>query len=355
MKVIISGGGTGGHIYPALSICRALKEREAAEVLYVGKKDSLEEELAKKAGIDFASVESAGFPRKVGIKMIKALFVLFKGILSSFSILKKFSPDIVMGTGGFVSVPIVFSAQLKKIPTAVHEANGVAGLANKLLAKRAKLIFLTLKETKISTKGRIVFSGNPVRDEFLKPLKVQEKNKNFVLSFGGSGGQKGLNDSLSDIIKGDLLDDDTELIHITGRRFYKSFLEGLGDYRTDKYKVLEYSDDIANLMRVSDIIIGSSGMMTITEITASGKPSILIPKPYTTENHQEFNARALEKAGASVVFLERDLNAEVLSKCLRELLADKDKLSEMGANSKKLFKENSDAIICDELKSLITK
>ena len=354
MKVIISGGGTGGHIYPALSICRALKERNS-EVLYVGKKDSLEEELAKKAGIDFASVESAGFPRKVGIKMIKALFVLFKGILSSFSILKKFSPDIVMGTGGFVSVPIVFSAQLKKIPTAVHEANGVAGLANKLLAKRAKLIFLTLKETKISTKGRIVFSGNPVRDEFLKPLKVQEKNKNFVLSFGGSGGQKGLNDSLSDIIKGDLLDDDTELIHITGRRFYKSFLEGLGDYRTDKYKVLEYSDDIANLMRVSDIIIGSSGMMTITEITASGKPSILIPKPYTTENHQEFNARALEKAGASVVFLERNLNAEVLSKCLRELLADKDKLSEMGANSKKLFKENSDAIICDELKSLITK
>lgn len=359
MRIIITGGGTGGHIYPAISICQTIIQNEDdPKVLFVGKKDSLEEELTKKAGLPFCYVDSMGFPRKIGKKMIISLMTLLKGIGQSKKIIKDFKPDIVMGTGGYVSLPMMIEAQRMKIPTALHEANSIPGLANKLVSKKCKYVFITLEEARdrINTNGEIVLSGNPVRKEFLKEgnsnIKL-DKDRRLILSFGGSGGQRGLNNAVKEIIKKDLLTDDLMLIHITGKNHFNTFIEDLGNYREDKYRVLDYSYEMPSLIKEAKLIISSSGMMTLTEISASGKPSILIPKPYTTENHQVHNALSYQKEGASEIILESDLTYETLSQKILDLMKKSDKLIEMGRKSKELFKENSNIIIYEKLKTMI--
>src|SRR5699024_7791667 len=349
MKYLISGGGTGGHIYPALAIAKEIKNKNKdAEILYVGTEKGLESELVPKEGINFTTIRVNYMPRKLSIDSLIALKELFIGLRQSKKIIKDFEPDIVIGTGGFVSGPILYMAAKRKIPTVVHEQNALPGITNKILSRYVDKIAVTFEDATKHFKysDRVVFTGNPVRKEILdidrdqayKDLKIDRKLP-LVLSFGGSGGQKKLNDAIKDILINNRFNQRIQLIHITGTRMYDDFMKELRENDVklkNNIQILPYLYDMPKALNIADIVIASSGAITMAEISAIGVGSILIPKAYTAENHQEHNARSYEKAGASLVILEKDLNGKILSKNIIDLLDNKSKLGTMAINSKKL-------------------
>lgn len=346
MKYILSGGGTGGHIYPALAIATELKNRdENNEILYVGKKGSLEEELVTKAGFDFSPIHVEGLPRKALNKQtITSAFALLRGLRDSKKIIKNFKPDVVIGTGGYVCAPIVYKAQKNNIKTVVQEQNAFPGKTNRFLAKNADLVAINFNEAKeyLNSKN-IIFTGNPIRNDFkvidkekaAKDLNI-ELDKKIVLSFGGSGGQESTNEAIIEILKNGM-NIDFKLIHITGKPHYDYLMDKLKDVKiSENVEILNYSHDIPNLLMVSDLVIASSSAMTLAEISAVGLASILIPKAYTAGNHQVFNANSYKEKDAAEVILEENLTGEVLYNKIKEILENDDIRFSMGKNSKKL-------------------
>lgn len=366
MKFLITGGGTGGHIYPALAIASEIKRTyKDANILYIGTKNGLESELVPNAGFEFKTIRVKGLPRKLNRDSLIALRELFYGLKESKNIIKEFRPDIVIGTGGYVSGPMVYIASKNKIPTIIHEQNAYPGITNKILSRYVDRVLVTFDEAKKYFKypDRVVNVGNPIRKEILevntndayKKLGIN-KDIPFILSFGGSGGQKKLNDSIFNIIKNYKQTDNYQLLHVTGTRYYDSFINDLKKENINlnsNLRVLPYFYDMPEALNIANIVIASSGAITLAEISAIGVPSILIPKAYTAENHQEYNARAFERQGASILILEKDLNGEYLKSTLESLLNDKDKLREMSKNSKNLGKLDSTRLISIEIDKII--
>lgn len=356
MKYIVSGGGTGGHIYPAISIAKEILSREKdAEVLYIGTENGPEGDIVRKAGLNFDTVRVSFIPRKFGIKLIKSIIRLIGGFLDANKIIKEFKADVVIGTGGYVSFPVLYMSQKKKIPTIILETNAYPGLANKFLSKRASAVCITFDETKdrLKIKGDVYKTGNPLRPDFFNSNSVErykEKVK-LVLSFGGSGGQKSLNNAFTEIINKDLLDN-AKLIHITGKRHYDSFISTLSDYNEDKYRVIDYTEEIPSIMQAADLVVASAGMMTLTEISATKLASILIPKAYTAENHQEYNARAYERGGAAKLIRESDLNGMLLSDTINSLIVNDNLLKEMGNNAFKMANIRANEEIYEIIKTV---
>lgn len=359
MRVILSGGGTGGHIYPALAIAEELKDRlDQIEILYVGKKDSLEEELASKAGLDFASIRAKGLPRKkINRDSVSSLVELIKGLGDAGKILNNFNPDIVIGTGGYVCAPILLKAQGKKIPTMIQEQNAYPGKANRLIAKKADLVALSFDEAKkyFPENAPIFFTGNPIRKEFrnldknvaLKKLGFKEKK--IILSLGGSGGQESTNEAVLEMMK-QHPNIPFHLIHITGKAHYDDFMAKLpSEYNEEKYTILDYSHDIPDLMQVATAVIASSSAMTLAEISATAKASILIPKAYTAGNHQWHNAKSYESKGAALVIEEKDLDGTNLYKAINLLLEDREKRNTMEEATLKLANGLAVSKIVDEV------
>lgn len=368
MRFLITGGGTGGHIYPALAIADEIKKTHpSAEILYVGTKKGLEAELVPKAGYNFNTIRVKGMPRKLNKNSLIALRELMLGLQDSKKIINNFKPDIVIGTGGFVCGPVVYMAKKKNIPAIIHEQNAFPGITNKILSRYVDKVAVTFDEAKKYFKypDRVVNTGNPIRKEILEVNKIVAYNKlnilpniPFILSFGGSGGQKKLNDCFYHIIKNYSKDDNFQLIHITGKRFYDEFVRKLKDDKiilNPKIKVLPYFYDMPEALNIANLIVTSAGAITLAEISAIGIPSILIPKAYTAENHQEYNARLFEKNGASVVILEKDLTDEVLNNTIHSLINDKTKLHKMSINSRKLGKDNASRRIMVEIDKLLKK
>lgn len=359
MKILVTGGGTGGHIYPALSIVKKLKEKiDNVEILYVGTKNGLESDIVPKENIPFKTVRVKGFRRKFSIDTFKSIIELLKGIMDSNRILNEYKPDFVIGTGGYVCGPVVFLASLKKIPTLIHEQNAFPGITNRILSRFVGIVAISFEGTEKYFKkpDRVVLTGNPINEDYLKKDRNEtieklglEKNKKIVLSFGGSGGQKSLNKSIFKIIN-DKEKLDMQLIHITGKNFYEEFNKNVNK---DKYgkdlRLFNYSYDIMNYMVAADLIITSAGAITISEITAIGKPSIIVPKSNTAENHQEYNGRELEKNGAAVIILEKDLDQDILFEKLKELLIDDEKRKEMSYNSEKYGIKDASSRIIDKI------
>ncbi|CDZ74741.1 UDP-N-acetylglucosamine-N-acetylmuramyl-(pentapeptide) pyrophosphoryl-undecaprenol N-acetylglucosamine transferase [Peptoniphilus sp. ING2-D1G] len=365
MKYILSGGGTGGHIYPALSIIAEIKKRDvAAEVLYVGKKDSLEEELTKKENITFEAIEVQGFPRKkLNWQTISTIISLFKGLAQSDKIIKKFKPDIVIGTGGYVCAPILLKAQQMGILTVIQEQNAFPGKTNKLLSKRAELVALNFEEAKKYLKyKKVIVTGNPIRADFNQIDKVKARkqyaiadDEKFVLSFGGSGGQESTNEAVLDILKSDRKID-FKLYHVTGKVHYKNFMDQLrGINLNDNIKIVEYSNEIPSLLMASDLVIASSSAMTLAEISAVGVSSILIPKAYTAGNHQVYNANSYKDKNAAEIILEENLNADTLYKEITSLLKDDKLRNVMAENSKKLGNPKAVEILLNEIELLLNE
>ncbi|NLY46437.1 MAG: undecaprenyldiphospho-muramoylpentapeptide beta-N-acetylglucosaminyltransferase [Tissierella sp.] len=349
MKYIISGGGTGGHIYPALAIVNEIKTFDKnAEILYIGTKDGLEAELVPKEGIKFKTIRVKGLPRKINKSSFIALRELLVGLKESQRIIKEFKPNIVIGTGGYVCGPIVYKAAKNNIPTIIHEQNAFPGITNKILSRYVDRVATTFDEASKYFKypDRVVNTGNPIRIEILnkdkdlsyKVLNI-DSNKPFILSFGGSGGQKKLNDAILDILLNKRWNENYQLIHVTGKRLYDSFMKDIKEKNiilNKNIRILPYLYEMPDALNIADLLIASSGAITLAETSAIGLPSILIPKSYTAENHQEYNARAFESAGASVVILEKDLSGNLLNETINSIIQDHNKLRMMSINSKKM-------------------
>lgn len=351
MRVLITGGGTGGHINPALAIAQKVKTADDSnEVLYVGTKSGLESELVPKEGFQFRWVTAKYLRRKISFENIKTIFASFKGVIESAKIIDQFKPDIVVGTGGYVCGPVVLAAALKKIPTMIHEQNVFPGITNKMLARVVDKIGISFTEAEKyfpnKLRHKLVFVGNPVRKEILnadrkesRTLYKLKKDDIFIYSFGGSGGQVSLNEAVLDVIKKYSGSNRVKILHVTGKRLYDKFNELLKQKKIkieDNIEIKDYMYDAPSALAAADIVIGSSGAITIAEITAVGVPSILIPKTYTAENHQEYNAKALEREGAAKVILEKDLCGNKLIAAIEDIINDKNMLKTMALNSKKL-------------------
>lgn len=366
MNFLITGGGTGGHIYPALAIANEIKRSyKDAKILYVGTKNGLESELVPKEGFEFKTIRVKGLPRKINKNSLIAIRELFIGLKQSKGIIKDFKPDIVIGTGGYVSAPIVYMASKNKIPAIIHEQNAFPGITNKILSRYVDRVLVNFDEARKYFKhpDRVVKVGNPIRKEILEVNKNDayrklgiKKDLPFILSFGGSGGQKKLNECIFDIIKNNEHNDSFQLLHVTGSRYYDNFMNDLKKENiklNDNFRILPYFYDMPEALNIANIVITSSGAITLAEISAIGVPSILIPKSYTAENHQEYNARVFEKQGASVLILEKNLNSNHLESTLKSLLENKEDLREMSKNSKKLGKTDSLKLILFEMDKII--
>lgn len=354
MKVVISGGGTGGHIYPAVAIIEELKKRDNnIDILYIGSKNSMESELIPSLEINYESIEVMGLPRKINKKFFKSIFVLLKGLRQAKKILKRFKPDVVIGTGGFVTGPVLYKAHKMGIYTIFHEQNSYPGITNRILSRYVNAMAVTFKESIkfFKNNDKCVVTGNPIRNRFeflnreqsLKFFEIDENSKN-IFSFGGSNGSEELNKAVLGILDKFCENEKISLIHVTGKLNYDKFLEEIKNKDIkigNNVKILPYMTEMDKAYGVSDLVITSSGAITLAEISKIGLASILIPKAYTTENHQEFNARAYKDIGASELILEKELNSDLLWENIEKIIFDNSRLEQMKENAKKLATPNA--------------
>lgn len=364
MKYIISGGGTGGHIYPAIAILEEIKNRDkSAQILYVGNEDSMEKRIADEMGLDFKAIRVKGMPRKLNMKFFKALGEMFVGLSQSFAIVKDFQPDLVIGTGGFVTGPILLAASLSKKKTLIHEQNSLPGVANRILSRFVDVVCATYEASirYFAKPERVVVTGNPIRASFAD-IEVTDqmyqdyglsKDKPIVFIFGGSNGSEDINAAVSQMLN-DREDLDFQLILATGRNHYKDFLESIGSRAAmEGLSIKDYLYDIGSAYGICDLVITSSGAISLAEISSLGLASILIPKSYTAENHQEYNARLYEDRGASTMILEKNLNGQVLYEAIMNILNNKESLALMGKNARKLANDKATDDIIDQVEKLV--
>ncbi|MDB0438348.1 undecaprenyldiphospho-muramoylpentapeptide beta-N-acetylglucosaminyltransferase [Clostridioides difficile] len=361
MKVLLSGGGTGGHVYPAIAIANKIRdEHPDAEIMFVGTEKGIESEIVPKYGFELKTVTVQGFKRKIDFDNVKRVFKLFKGLEQSRKIVKKFKPDVVIGTGGYVSGPVLFNASMGKIPAIIHEQNSFPGVTNKILSKTVTKVLTSFEDSHKrfpeAAEEKLVFTGNPVRKEILlsrkniarKNLGISEEKK-MVLCYGGSGGSRKINDAMRLVIK-NMVNEDIAFIFATGKSYYEEFMESISNINLKPYqKVVPYLEDMANALAASDLVIGSAGAISLAEITALGKPSIIIPKAYTAENHQEYNAKSIEKQGAGIAILEKNLTPESLNTAVFKLLGDRELLVDMANASKNVGRPEAIDLIYDEI------
>ncbi|MEF9991660.1 MAG: undecaprenyldiphospho-muramoylpentapeptide beta-N-acetylglucosaminyltransferase [Romboutsia sp.] len=361
MKVLLSGGGTGGHVYPAIAIANKIKEEHPdAEIVFVGTEKGIESEIVPKYGYELKTVTVQGFKRKIDFDNVKRVFKLFKGLEESRKVVKKFKPDIVIGTGGYVSGPVLFNASMAKVATVVHEQNSFPGVTNKILAKMVTKVLTSFEDSHErfpeGTREKLVLTGNPVRKEILVARKnIARKNigiaedKKMVLCYGGSGGSEEINDAMRLVIE-NMIKDDIAFIFATGKYYYEDFMKDMESFIFKPYqKVVPYLEDMANALAASDLVIGSAGAISLAEITSLGKPSIIIPKAYTAENHQEYNAKSIEEKGGGIAILEKNLTPESLNNAVFKLLGDKELLRDMANASKEIGKPEAIDLIYAEI------
>ncbi len=344
MKILIGGGGTGGHIYPALALARYAKAADSAnDVLFVGTSKGLESKIVPAAGFPLETIPARGFQRNLG-QLIPFIADLLRGLKRSARIIRKHQPNVVFGTGGYVAAPLLISALLKKYPVVLHEQNAVPGMVNKKLAPYAKKICLSFSETEKSLppRSRVLFTGNPragevasiSREEGCLKFDLNPAGMN-ILVYGGSRGALKLNQVVTDFLKNGLMPQKATLIYVTGDIYYSDVIKEL-DNLPARVKVYPYLDDMPYALAAANLAITRSGATTLAELTALGIPSILIPSPNVVNNHQYYNARLLSDRGAAVLIEEKDFDHKRLHEEIEKLIRGPETLETMSVNSKKL-------------------
>ena len=351
MKIVFAGGGTAGHINPALAVAGYVKSRQPdTEILYIGNKGGMEERLVAQAGYDFKAISIQGFSRKLTPAGIKTNIVTVKKAVTASreakKILAEFQPDICVGTGGYVSGPVIRTAAKMGIPTIIHEQNAFPGVTTKMLSKHVDRVMLAVPSAREYLKKGCAFvdTGNPVRGEILTADREAARrelgldSRPVILSFGGSLGARIINESLAEIITRSANDGRYQHIHAYGQ-YGKWFPELLKDKGVDLKKaanldIREYINNMPTCLAAADLVIARSGAITLSEIQAQGKPSILIPSPNVAENHQYHNAMALAKNNAAVVIEESELTPEKLTAEIDKLASDSKRLAEFAKNAK---------------------
>ena len=348
MKVLIAAGGTAGHINPALAIAAYLKERRPdTEIAFAGRREGMEFGLVRKQGYPFYHIEVQGIQRSLTphniLRNIKALWYLSSSGRRSRRILRDFGPDLVIGTGGYVSGPVVLSAAKMGIRTAIHEQNAFPGVTNKILAKQVDLVFAAMPDAveKLAVPHKTIVTGNPVRPEILRADREKARAKLGIrpdqlclLSFGGSLGARTINQVIAQLAEWQIKNGkDFFQIHATGSygvELFHKLCEEKGILGDPHLMVREYIDDMAGCLAAADLVISRSGAITISELAAAGRASILIPSPNVAENHQYYNALELSRPGAAILIEEKDLTGDKLIRTVDELTQNPDTLKQMG-------------------------
>ncbi len=327
MKIILTCGGTGGHVSPALAIAKELKRRDGSlEILFICRKDGTENAPIVKAGYNVKFLEVRGISRKLTVKNIKSISLALNAERKARKIIKEFRPDAVVGTGGYVCWPVLHAANALKIPTAIHESNAVPGLVTRLLSKKSTRVMLNLKESAKYLKNRdnVITVGNPICEEFFttsrdaarRSLKIP-KDDIYIVSFGGSGGAERMNDVILSVMR-DYSSKNTNIRHThgCGAKYYERYK---ASFRNGMCKTLSYIENMHEQLHAADIVICRCGAMTLSEISAAGVAAILIPSPNVTDNHQYKNAKYLCDKGAAIMLQEAELSAERLITVIKEL------------------------------------
>lgn len=354
MKIFFAGGGTAGHVNPALAIASYIRKKDpSCEIAFSGGCGGIEEQLVAREGYKIYTFPLTGLSRSISFGGIKKNIRAVSNTLSAVSrakqVIREQKPDIVVGTGGYACFPMVYAAQVLGVKTAVLEVNATPGVALKRLAKRADCIMVSFEETKGFFESKhVVYTGSPVRQELLKPGEkasrpLFENNKPMVLCFWGSVGAMYMNKKMEEFISLLANDGSFNLLQAAGKANFQWMPDELKSMGVDlesvpNIRLTEYIYDMGNAMNGSDLVICRAGANTLAEVCACGKPSIIIPSPYVADNHQEKNARAMERAGASVVALEGEIDGKKLFEMTKQLLADKSKLWQMSGNAQSLAK-----------------
>ncbi|AZB42840.1 undecaprenyldiphospho-muramoylpentapeptide beta-N-acetylglucosaminyltransferase [Bacillus sp. FJAT-42376] len=335
MKVAVSGGGTGGHIYPALALIKEMQKKHPdAEFLYIGTENGLEKGIVERENIPFKSIEISGFKRKISLDNVRTVMRFLKGVQTSKRYLKDFKPDAVIGTGGYVCGPVVYAAAKMNIPTVIHEQNSLPGITNKFLARYSDKVAICFEEARsYFPADKAVMTGNPrasevagVNGEKGKLSAGLKPGKKSVLVFGGSRGARPINKAILEVLP-EIGKRDYQLLYVTGEVHYKQVAEEAKSLGAPENVIIKpFIHNMPEVLAGVDLIVGRAGATSIAEITALGLPSILIPSPYVTANHQEVNARSLSDKGAAVLMLEKDLNGESLLREMDEVMENEARL-----------------------------
>ncbi|MBQ5336673.1 MAG: undecaprenyldiphospho-muramoylpentapeptide beta-N-acetylglucosaminyltransferase [Oscillospiraceae bacterium] len=373
MRALITGGGTGGHINPALAIASIIKEHEPdSQFLFAGTPFGMEARLIPEAGYDFAPIKVRGFQRKISLENIKrnaeAAAYLVTALPRAKQIIKEFRPDVVIGTGGYVSGPVVYQAAKLGIPTAIHEQNAYPGVTTRILTKKVNKVMLTVKEALdyLGTDIDYTVTGLPVRAELFEKTKDEARKElgfddSFtVLSFGGSLGAGCINETMAEVIKYTRANDlKINHIHGYGGMGRDSFPAAMKKYgvpmKSDRTRITEYINDMDTCMAAADLVICRSGATTLAELEAMGKPAILIPSPIVAGNHQFHNANVLGKAGAAIVIEQKNVKCEEVTGIIEDLYNDPSRVKEMSECSKKLWIADTSDKIWQTVESIVRK
>ena len=370
MRVIVAAAGTGGHINPGLAIANKIKQEEKdSEIIFIGTNRGLENDLVPRAGYELKTIEAYGLSKKLSIDNIKKMCKTLGATSKARKIIKEFKPDVIVGAGGYICGPVVWAAKKEKIPVVLHESNAYPGKAVKHLAKNANVVLISFEEARkrIPNAKKIVFTGTPVKiqkrdytkeekSKILNELKIEDKLP-IILVFGGSQGAQKINEAIIGILT-KKLNKKYQIIWATGPKQYDIVKEELKQKSIDienvpNAKILPYIYNMEEIMNISDVIVARSGAMTITEISNLGKPSILIPLPNVSQDHQLRNAEVLQKIGAGKIILNDKLTSENLNQEISEIILNQTNMKKMGEKAYTKSVKNVQEKIYNEIKKVV--
>lgn len=347
MKIVVTGGGSGGHVYPAIAIADKFMEKNPDnEVLYIGYRDGFEKRVVPGAGYRLAEIDTRWVDRSSLKELALTAYHVVRGMFQAKKVLRDFKPDVIIGTGGYVCFPVIYSGHKLGIPCYLHEQNAFPGLANLKLEKYVEKIFLGFADAKnhFPKKDKLVISGNPVRKSFFEADKKTARARlglsdddYVVLSFGGSLGAEALNKEVFGLMKAMNGKKGETLVFGTGRWYYDEVKKRVEDENielSDNIRLMSYIDNMEDVIAASDVLISRAGALSVAEMLVAGKPAILVPSPNVTGNHQYFNAKAVSDRGGAILIEERELTSERLIKEVEALKDDKELRAEMSRKAK---------------------
>lgn len=365
-RVILSGGGTGGHIYPAITIAKELAKLDDVEFLFVGTPNGMESKIIPREGYKFAPLEAAGLKRKLTLENISILLKTAGSLFKARKILQDFKPDVVIGTGGYVCGPILLAAALSHIPTLVQEQNVIPGVTNKILSRFVDKIALGYEDaaSRFPHPEKCVYTGNPIRPDVVSAKRVESRKllgihpEDFmVLITGGSRGAKTINTSMIGVHKHFKDTKNICLYHVTGDLGYDNVNKELGCTEDGRYgtssRIIKYEYHMQNALAAADLIICRAGAISLAEVAAREIPSILIPYPYAAEDHQTFNARVFVAAGAAKMIVDQYVTDKELIQDIGDLMENPESLAMMAGSMGKLKKIHAGEDIARMALSLI--
>ena len=372
MRAIIAAAGTAGHINPGIAIANEIKRQEKdSKIIFIGTTRGLENDLVPRAGYELKTIEAYGLSKKISIDNLKKMYKTLKGFGEAKKIIKEFQPDVVIGTGGYICGATISEAHKLGIPTLLHESNAFPGKAIKILARKTDTILVSFKDAipRIKNAKNVVFTGTPVKikkinyTNEIKKNKIKElglkEDKPIVLIFGGSQGAQKINEAIIEIIENNL-NKNYQVIWATGPKQYDIIKEELDNKhkninRIENMKIVPYIYNMEEIMNLVDLIVARSGAMTVTEISNLGKPSILVPLPNVSHDHQLYNAKALENRGAAKILLNDELTGKILNEQIEKIVLDEEEMLHMGEKALSMATSNVEEKIYNEIKKICNR